>query len=313
MKRALITGITGQDGWYLGTSLVQAGYQVVGVARRPGDVPAGVGLVQGDVRDPVVLDEVVQQVRPDEIYHLAADSSVVRSWDAPDDAVRALVEGTERMIACATRHAPDAHLVLAGSCEVFGHSPVVPQTEDTPLAPVSPYGKGKALALTFAREARARGARVSVAILYNHESPRRPAAFLSRKVTLGAARIAAGQESTLTLGSLEARRDWSHAADVADALWRMGCAPEPGDFVVGSGVLRSVAELCDAAFTSLGLDFARYVVSDPALVRAVDPSSLTADTARARARLGWSPRIPFATMIAEMVAADVGRLSRGEA
>lgn len=312
MPTALVTGITGQDGWYLGDLLVARGYAVVGVARRESEVPQGVTLQLVDARDGDAMLGVLRAHQPDEVYHLAADSSVVKSWENAEAATQAVVEGTRVVLDACAKAAPSARLVVASSCEVFGGQVTSPQHEDLELRPVSPYGKGKALSLELIRERRRQGAHVSAAILYNHESPRRPPEFLSRKVTRGAALIAAGRETSLRLGSLEARRDWGFAGDYAQAMWRMSQQPEGDDFVIGTGVAHSVAELCAVAFAAVGLDYRHHVESDPAFVRAVDPVSLVANREKARRVLDWTPVTSFETMITAMVQADVARLSSSE-
>jgi GDPmannose 4,6-dehydratase len=313
MPSALITGVTGQDGRYLADLLLTAGYQVIGCSRRTPDEPLGGGVEfhACDVRDADALADLVRRATPDEIYHLAADSSVQGSWADPEGAEHALVEGT-RVLLDAARLAPNARIVLAGSSEIFAGARESPQRETTPVAPISPYGRGKAASRALAERQRRDGQHVSVAILYNHESPRRPPRFITRKVTIGVARIALGLDQELRLGNLDARRDWGFAGDYVDALWRMARADSPDDYVIGTGVSRSVRELCAVAFAAAGLDAGTRVVSDPTLVRAVDAASMVADPSRARERLGWAPRTAFETMIGDMVAADLARL-RGEA
>ncbi len=309
MPAALITGVTGQDGWYLSELLVSRGYRVVGIARRIGEVPEGVTLTLGDVRDEQVLRDFLRDVRPDEVYHLAAESSVVRSWADPDAAEAAVLDGTRVLLDACRAEVPLARVVAASSSEVFATTDLTPQNEATPLAPQSPYGRGKAKALELVRSRRASGAHLSAAILYNHESPRRPPEFLSRKVTRGAAAISLGLATELTLGALDARRDWGFSGDYVDALWRMTQQPSGSDYVIGSGVSRRVWDLCETAFAAVNLEARDFVRSDPAIVRAVDPGNLVADSGKAHRVLGWMPKTSFAAMIRDMVVADLARLS----
>lgn len=309
MPGALITGVTGQDGWYLGELLVARGYRVAGIARRIGEVPHGVSLTPGDVRDEHVLRACLRDVRPDEVYHLAAESSVVKSWSDPDASEAAVLNGTRVLLDACRAEVPHARVVVASSSEVFAATDATPQNEATPLAPQSPYGRGKAKAVELVRSRRASGEHLSVAILYNHESPRRSTDFLSRKVTRGVAAIARGLATELTLGALDAQRDWGFAGDYVDALWRMTQQPSGSDYVIGSGVSRSVWDLCETAFAVVNLEARDFVRSDPAIVRAVDPGNLVADAAKAHRLLGWVPQTSFAAMIRDMVDADLARLS----
>lgn len=308
---ALITGVTGQDGWYLSQLLLGKGYRVVGTARRQREVPHGVELSLVDVTQPEALTSLLHAVRPAEVYHLAADSSVELSWENPVGAERAVVDATRHVIDACARLPSAPHVVVASSCDVFGGQSDWPQRESTPLKPLSPYGKGKAAALELVRLRRREGQSVSAAILYNHESPRRPERFISRKVSLGAASIATGRAKQLALGTMDVRRDWGFAGDYVEAMWRMAQREVPDDYVIGTGAPHTVGDLCEAAFSSVGLDYREFVVTDPQFVRPVDPGSLVADPALARRVLDWVSRVSFADMIAEMVAADMARV-RGE-
>jgi GDPmannose 4,6-dehydratase len=311
MPTALITGITGQDGRYLASQLRERGYRVIGLARRPSDDPMllGVEVLSADVRDRAALSTVLAQCTPDEIYHLAADSSVHRSWDEPELAEQGVLDGTASVIEGWRADAPLARLLVASSCEVFGGTSVSPQDEATPLVASSPYGRGKVRALELVRRIRQESdGHVSAAILYNHESPLRSPAFLSRRVSMAVAGIAAGSPDPLVLGSLTSRRDWGFAGDYTQAMWRMLQQPLGDDFVIGTGVTHSVEELCAVAFAAAGLDWRRHVVSDPARVRRVDSTHLVANPAAARDRLGWVATTSFEAMIGAMVAADIERL-----
>ena len=315
MSTALVTGITGQDGWYLSRLLLARGYRVVGVARHPPreTLPAAAEFAAADVGDQASITRLVARIRPDEVYHLAGESSVARSWDDPR-AAAAAEEGAGALLLAVRDEAPAARVLLASSSEVFGAASTSPQDERTPIRPVTPYGRGKAAVLAAGQTARVTwGLHASSAILYNHESPRRPPAFVSRKVTMAVAAIAAGRASEVRLGNLRAVRDWGFAGDHVDAMWRIVQAEAPDDYVIGTGVGRTVEELCATAFASVGLEWADHVVSDPALFRPVDPAVLVADAARARRELGWVPRTSFADMITAMVEADAARLRRGEA
>lgn len=311
MPTALITGITGQDGRYLTAQLLARGYRVVGIARHPPAHPLEreVHVVSTDVRDRHAFEAVLAEAHPDELYHLAADTSVLRSWDDPTAAEEAVFDGTAAVLGAWQAAAPGCRLVVASSCEVFADSAVSPQDESTPLAASSPYGRGKLRALELVRRVRLEsGAHLSAAILYNHESPLRSPGFLSRKVTMGVAEIAAGRAEPLVLGTLTTRRDWGFAGDYTDAMWRMLQQPEGGDVVIGTGVAHTVGELCEVAFAAAGLDWRQHVVSDPALVRRVDSSHLVANPELARTRLGWTATTSFEAMLGAMVQADIARL-----
>ncbi len=308
MPRAFITGLTGQDGWYLASLLVERGYEVSGVARHAGEVPSGVTLHHGDMAVAGVLDGLLTSAAPDEVYHLAEDSSVADSWARPQEVPAGIVNGARRLLDACAAHCPAARVVVASSAEVFSGTPA-PQREDTPLAPRSPYGRGKADALSLLRERRANtGAHLSAAILYNHESERRAPHFLSRKVSMGVAAIATGRSRELVLGNLDAARDWGYAPDYVEAMARMAQRPVGEDYVIGTGVLHTVRDLCAVAFGAAGLDPEPWVVSDPALFRPVDDGRLVADPGLAGAELGWRATTAFEVMITRMVEADLARL-----
>jgi GDPmannose 4,6-dehydratase len=306
-RTALITGITGQDGSYLAELLRDKAYRVVGVSRRAPIASAVIEHVEyrlGDVGQPGIVDTLVREVAPDEIYHLASETTVARMWDDPG-AVSGATAGVAHVLNAVRRH-PSVRVLLASSSEIFGMPAAAPQDEGTPIAPVSPYGATKAFALWMGRAFRhADGVGVSSAILFNHESPRRPPTFVTRKITRGVADIVAGRATELRLGDLDARRDWGFAGDYADAMWRILQAPEPEDFVIGTGVSRSVREFCQVAFSAVGLDYRDFVVQDPTLMRPGDERKLVANPARARDRLGWSATTPFASLVEAMVTADL--------
>lgn len=311
MPRALITGVTGQDGWYLAGQLRDAGWEVHGIARRRRDVPPGTVLHLADATDAGAMNALVAQVAPHSIFHLAAESFV--AGDAPPERV---VEAHRRAVVVvldAWQHvAPHARVVLASSSEVFGGAEGSPQDASTPLCPVTAYGRGKAEALLLLRERRAStGGHLSAAILYNHESERRDPRFLGRKVSLGVAAIATGRQSELVLGDLDAQRDWGYAPEYMTALIRMAAADTPGDYVIGTGVAHSVRQFCEHAFAAAGLDYRAFVRSDEALRRGADPRRLLADPAAAARALGWRATTPFPEMVARMVRADLAYMRGG--
>ena len=308
MPTALITGVTGQDGWYLAQQLIGEGSRVHGIARRAREVPQGTTLHLSDVANAAALAEIVSQVTPDVIFHLAADS-----WAGGTEAAEAVVEsqrGAMASVLSAWRaHVPASRVVFASSSEVFGRTTNSPQDASTPLDPATPYGRGKAAALELFRRTRAEtGGHLSAAILYNHESERRDPRFLGRKVSLGVAAIVAGRATELQLGSLEARRDWGYAPDHVDALVRMANAATPADHVIGTGRTHSVLEFCEHAFAAAGLAAHDYVRSDAQLVRAVDPAMLVANVEPAARELGWRATTTFSEMVGRLVRADIARM-----
>lgn len=319
-RTALVTGITGQDGSYLAELLLQRGYRVVGTTRAHGTADtwrihhllARLELHALDLRDGAAVRGFVARVAPDEVYHLAAASRVDRSWERPMEALEANAGSTVHLMDALRHEAPRARMVIAASCEVFGRPDHSPQSESTPIRPASPYGVSKAAALWLAVNYReSHGLHVASAILYNHESPRRGEAFVTRKITLGVARIACGKERTLTLGNLDGRRDWGFAGDYMDALWRMQQLDAPLDLVVGSGVSHSVRDFCERAFGAAGLDYRAHVVSDEGLLRPVDATTLVADARLARERLEWRPTVEFPALVEMMVFADLERVRSG--
>jgi GDPmannose 4,6-dehydratase len=316
MPTALITGITGQDGSYLAEYLLGKGYAVYGVVRRTSTTPLEriahlqerVRLLTADLLDELSLREAVEAAAPDEVYNLAAQSFVQQSWQHPVLTGEFTALGVARLLEAVRSHAPAARFYQAGSSEQFGAPDRAPQTEDTPFRPRSPYGVAKVYGhLMVAAYRRHHGLHASTGILYNHESPRRGLEFLPRKVTAAAARIRLGLERELVLGDLEARRDWGFAGDYVDAMWRMLQQDAPRDYVVGTGALHSVRDLCDAAFARVGLDYRAHVRVDPALVRPPEAVPLVADPSSARRELGWEPSVSFRDLVAMMVDADLAR------
>jgi GDPmannose 4,6-dehydratase len=314
-RRALITGIAGQDGYYLTELLLAKGYEVVGFA-LPTDslkllspVTADIRVVPGDLTDEQTLNALVQKVVPDEVYNLAAQSSVSVSWERP--VLTAVVNGVAvlGLLEALRRYAPGARLLQPSSADMFGRVEQAPQDEETPFRPTSPYGAAKLLAHNLVRNYRdAYGTFGCNAILYNHESPLRPLDFVTRKITEGAARIKLGLADTLPLGALEARRDWGFAGDYVRAMWLMLQQDAPDDYVVASGETHSVGEFCEAAFSHLGLDCREHLTLDERFVRPVEPTLLQGDASKARTRLGWAPTVSFEELVGMMVDEDVRRL-----
>jgi GDPmannose 4,6-dehydratase len=253
----------------------------------------------------------VHDARPDELYHLAAPTFVPDSWEDPTETVAAIATATATLLAAAREVDPAMRVWVSTSSEVFGDAGESPQTERSPMRPRTPYGAAKLAAHGLVGAMRERfGLFACSGLTYNHESPRRPEQFLTRKVTRGAAAIKLGLERELVLGDLDAVRDWSHAADVVRAAWLALQAPEPEDYVIASGVGRTVRDFVAAAFAALDLDWEGHVRIDPAFVRAAEPVALVGDPSRARERLGWTPECSFEDLVAEMVAADLAALRR---
>ncbi|MBB3349630.1 GDP-mannose 4,6-dehydratase [Sphingomonas sp. BK069] len=317
-RTALIFGIAGQDGSYLAELLLGEGYRVVGTSRDPSSARARLGaigcgaaeLTDVDLRSTAAIAALVDRSCPDEIYNFAAFSTGLGMHDRPVEIAEINGVLIARVLD-AIRGAP-TRFCQASSSEMFGIARTSPQDEHTTFTPRSPYGAAKLLAHQLIGMARQRDRTFACsAILFNHESERRPAAFVTRKITRAAAAIAVGAADELVLGDLEARRDWSHAADAVRAMALMLRAEQPDDYVVASGETHSVAELCEIAFAHAGLHWKRHVRVDPALRRSPDGAQLMGDARRARTRLGWAPRIGFQTMIKNMVDADLLALRAG--
>jgi GDPmannose 4,6-dehydratase len=322
MKSALITGIGGQDGSYLAELLLEKGYRVVGLV-RPGSprydnlasIEDEIELEEADLLHQTSLAQALRAADPDEVYNLAAPSFVPASWERPVETAEFAAVGATSLLEAIRLVKPELRFYQASSSEIFGEPREMPQTEETPLAPVTPYGVAKAYAHFSARSYRQRYSLFACSgILYNHESPRRPLEFLPRKVANGAAAISLGLQEELVLGDLDARRDWGYAADYVDAMWRMLQQGEPDDYVVASGESHSVRELVECAFGYVGLDWERHVRVDPALQRGTaELHRLVGDPAKARAQLGWQPEIDFTQLVHLLVDADLQRLRAGEA
>ena len=308
MVVALITGITGQDGFYLANLLRGEGNEVWGLTRR-GTLPPDLAFVRptppGDMRDQASIKRAIKVAAPDEIYHLAAQSSVAASWSDPTHTGDVTGLGTARLLEAVGQTAPKARIFLASSSEIFGLPDTAPQNESTPIRPVSPYGAAKAYSHHLASVYRRHGLYVAAGILYNHESPRRAESFVTRKITQGAVSIARGERSELRLGNLEARRDWGFAGDYVRAMHLMLQQPEPDDYVIATGETHSVRDFCEVAFARVGLDYQAYVVSDPAYWRPAEPIPLVGDFSRAKNTLGWAPSVSFDELVNLLVAADL--------
>jgi GDPmannose 4,6-dehydratase len=310
MPLAFITGVTGQDGTYLARRLLAEGLKVHGLV-RPGSispVEAGVVVHEVDVREGAALSGLVADLQPDELYHLAGQSSVGASWTDPAGTVEQTGTPVATLLLAVAETSPHTRLVVASSSEIFGTAPA-PQDEETPISPVSPYGAAKALAHFLVSAFRARGLHASSGILYNHESPLRDERFVTGKIAASVARIARGRQERLALGSLDVERDWGWAPDYVDALIRAVRHPTPGDYVVGTGTTHTVREFATTAFSVAGLgDAERYLDIDPAFVRPADPATQRANSARARAVLGWQPTVAFPEIVERMVLARLAEL-----
>lgn len=309
-RRALVTGVTGQDGYYLADALRRDGWHVAGGVGRS-DLPAarslapeGVELVPLELTDAASIDEAVRTIRPERIFHLAAQSHVPTSWEFPAETTEINVLGTVRLIEAMRRWAPGAHFVFAGSSDCFDHEAAPPTglTPRTPYRAVTPYAVSKLAAMELARRAReSAGLRISIAILMNHTSPRRPHRFVERKIVAGAVAVARGRQDALTLGSLETRRDWAWAEDIVEGLLRMGGQERGGDYVLGSGELRTTGDWVRIAFARLGLDPSRHLILDPSLLHAVDAPRTFADIRPAKTELAWAPAVSFETMVERLI------------
>jgi len=314
MLRALVTGIAGQTGSYLAENLVARGLEVHGVVRDGGedapvaDLAADVVLHRGDLTDLAGMRSTVLAVRPDVVVNLAALSSVAASWRLPVETAQlngTAVAGLLAAVAELRDGGHDAAFVQASSAEIFGQAGVSPQDETTPIAPVNPYGAAKAYAHLLVGAYRAAGMRASSVVLYNHESPRRPEQFVTRKITAAAARIARGEQRELVLGDLTVRRDWGWAPDYAEALALVATSDTADDYVVATGESHSIQDFVDAAFARVGItDTSDLVRSDAEFVRPADASELRGDASKIRSSLGWAPTRSFTEVVEAMVDAD---------
>lgn len=315
MPRAFITGVTGQDGGYLAERLTTDGWEVHALIRstdgtRREGLPDGLLLHSGEITDRDLMASALRSVRPDVVFNLAAISSVAKSWEDPvgSISVNALAVSAILDVLWQMQIEFDhrTKFVQASSSELFGNACETPQSERTNISPASPYGASKALAHHLVSIYRKRGLFASSAILYNHESPRRPADFVTRKITSQVARIAAGRGETLTLGNLEAKRDWGWAPDYVDALLLIAQHPSPDDFIVASGESHSVREFVAAAFRSAGIDdWEKHVRIDSRFNRPVDAPEMRGDSSKAHLELGWAPKVSFLEIVERMVANDL--------
>ncbi len=320
MPTALITGITGQDGAYLASFLLERGYRVVGLARRSASaeqvserlrwigVLDRVELVDGDLLDLSSLFRVVERAEPDEVYNLAAQSFVAASWQQPILTGQATGIGAVNMLEAVRTLRPHARFYQASSSEMYGKIQQAVQNERTPFYPRSPYAAAKLYAHVMTVNYRESfGLHASSGILFNHESPLRGIEFVTRKITDGVARIRLGRARSLELGNLEASRDWGHARDYVEAMWLMLQQEQPDDYVVSTGRTTAIRTFCELAFRAAGLNYEDHVTSRPDLMRPAEVDILLGDSGKARRVLGWAPRIPLEDMIVEMVEADLAR------
>ena len=320
MKTALITGVTGQDGSYLAEFLLEKGYEVVGMVRRTSTVnfdrihhlQDDIELVQGDLLDQVSLINILQRTRPEEVYNLAAQSFVPTSFEQPVLTGEFTALGVTRVLDAIRLVDGDIRFYQASSSEMVGKVREVPQNENTPFYPRSPYGCAKVYGHWMTINYRESYDLFACSgILFNHESPRRGLEFVTHKVTHGVARIKLGLADELRLGNLEARRDWGYAGDYVRAMWLMLQQDEPDDYVVGTGQTHSVRELCEVAFDYVDLDWQKYVISDPQFYRPAEVDLLVSDPGKARAKLSWEPTVSFEELIHTMVDAGLQAIRQG--
>lgn len=333
-RRALITGITGQDGSFLAELLLDKGYTVTGVVRAPrvavareaedadvtSDPPCAslgcsehlrprIGLAHGDLLAPETLRAAIERVRPHEIYHLAAPSFVPASWDRPQETFRAIVGSAAAMLESVRELDSSVRVFVSASGAIFGDAPECPQREDTPCRPTTPYAVAKLAAHQLVGLLRARdGLHASSGIVFNHESERRPERFVTRRITRAAAAISLGLQQELTLGDLDAVRDWSFAGDIVHGAWLMLQQERAEDYVLASGISHTVADFARAAFACVGLNAERHLRVDPALVRPAEATPNVGDPSRARVRLGWMPQVDFQQLVERMITADLREL-----
>ncbi len=314
---ALLTGLTGQDGSFLAELLLEKGYTVSGLVRGAPDRDLGcsehlrgrVELVQGDLLDPPSLRAALEHTAPREIYHLASPSFVPDSWTYPERTMRAIVGSAATLLEAVREHDPTMRVFVASSGAMFGDAGECPQREQTPCRPLTPYAVAKLAAHQLVGLLRARDELWACSgILFNHESERRPEQFVTRKITRATAEIATGRRTELTVGDLEAVRDWSFAGDTVRGAWMMLQQKRPQDYVLASGVARTVAEFARVAFACVGLEAERYLRVDPELVRAHEGTPSVGDPSLARAQLGWEPSVSFEELVERMVRTDLQEL-----
>lgn len=316
-KKALVTGVTGQDGSYLAEFLLSKGYEVLGMVRRTSTVNFDrirhlqdkIELVPGDLLDQMSLLDILREHRPQEVYNLAAQSFVPTSWKQPVLTGEFTALGATRVLEAIRIIDPEIRFYQASSSEMFGQVREVPQTENTPFYPRSPYGVAKVYAHWITVNYReSYDIFACSGILFNHESPRRGLEFVTHKVTHGAARIKLGLDNEIRLGNLESRRDWGFAGDYVQAMWLMLQQDEPDDYVIATGRTHSVRNLCEVAFSHLGLDWTQHVVTDPKFIRPAEVDLLVGDATKAQVKLGWEPSCSFEELIRMMVDADMKAL-----
>ncbi len=314
MKKALITGITGQDGSYLAEFLLEKGYDVYGMVRRSSTInyerisyiQDRLKLIQGDLLDQNSLMEALRFSEPDEVYNLGAQSFVPTSWNQPVLTGEFTALGVTRMLEAIRTVNPRIRLYQASSSEMFGKTKESPQNEETPFHPRSPYGVAKVYGhLITVNYRESYDMFCCSGILFNHESPRRGLEFVSKKVTHAAARIKLGLQTKLIMGNLDARRDWGYAGDYVEAMWLMLQQEDPGDYVVATGISHSVSDLIETAFDHAGLDWKEHVVSDPQFFRPAEVNDLLGDPRKAKVKLGWHPTLSFGELIEKMVDYDL--------
>jgi GDPmannose 4,6-dehydratase len=319
---ALITGITGQDGSFLAELLLERGYRVTGLVRGPAERSLGCSehlrgqlqLIGGDLLEPASLRRAIEAVQPREIYHLAGPSFVPASWERPEETLAAIAGSCAAVLQAVRDMDPAMRVFVSASGAIFGDAPDCPQREDTPCRPTTPYGVAKLAGHQLVGAMREHyGLHASSGIVYNHESERRPERFVTRRISRGAAAIALGLQDELTLGNLEAIRDWSFAGDIVRGAWLMLQQDRPDDYVLASGVPHTVAELARAAFECVDLDVERYLRVDPSLVRRPERTPSVGDPAKARTQLAWEPQLGFEQLVKRMVDADVRSLKAAAA
>ena len=313
-KRALITGITGQDGSYLAELLLEKGYEVFGLVRRSstvnferiGHLQDQIELISGDLLDQKSLVSALQTARPQEVYNLGAQSFVPVSWDQPMLTGEVTGLGVTRLLEAIRTCDENIRFYQASTSELFGKAQETPQNEQTAFYPRSPYGVSKLYAHWITINYReSYGLFACTGILFNHESPRRGREFVTRKITHGVARIKCGLDQELRLGNLDSRRDWGYASDFVRAMWMMLQQDEPDDYVIATGTTRTIGEFCEAAFAHAGLDWRQYVVVDERFLRPAEVYTLLGDATKAREKLGWEPEVGFEEMVRQMVDCDL--------
>jgi GDPmannose 4,6-dehydratase len=320
-KTALITGITGQDGYYLSHLLLKQGYKVVGLVsphRKPNLAKLGslidqVKIYTVDLKDSVALLTAVEQLQPQEIYNLAAPSFVPDSWNDPLGTLDLITGTATRLLDAVRQVGLSTRFYQASSSEMFGDVSVSPQEEETPFRPKNPYAAAKLHAhWTMVHHRQRYGLFACSGILYNHESPLRPPQFVTRKVSLAVAAIKLGLTNSLEMGNLDAKRDWGFAGDYVEAMWRMLQVDEPEEFVIGSGKLHSVRELVSTAFACVELDWEKYIVINTSLLRTDEHFQLVANPNKAKNKLGWEPQVSFEQLLEKMVKTDLAQLQTGD-